>query len=810
MLSAVALLSSCNKEALLEINDKECMIEAVSGGFEATVEFTTNLTWHIEGMVDWIAVTPNNGIKGHNVVTINVLQNEAEEGQCAPERSATLTLCTGDIRKEIRIHQEGEREIFDISGRVTEIPAEGKTFSFAVEANSDYAVDSDSEWITVVSTKAVKSSEIVVTVAQNTTFEPRTGNITISGIPFDARVIEITQEAANRFASGKGTEAAPYVITTVDQLKAVGEVLDTLSITYFELGADIDLASESNWAPLKPVNKDYRIMLDGKNHTISNMYSSCEVYPGLFGLVSGQISNLKLDNCHVVTQKGTHGGVLGAWAGNNVASLTAQIENVHATNCVVESYEGATATSCLGGLFGCAGGSVFKNCSYNGRIRHYTAGVEAAAGGIVGRSYMATAFDGCSFNGEITVNKSRNTGGICGKADNRKTDTGELVVPVFYNCKTSGTITSGVDLIGGICAWLGGVDAKNCESTMTLNVGKNASSSYGYSGGIFGYSTTNCKVNVASCHYKGEIKLATNANVSAGIMGQTASTAEITDCVAEGSIKGDASFVASVLGYGSAGASVVIRSCRAAMDLTAKQYVGGIFGQGNANLPKITIDRCSYVGDLISTGGYASGIAARDNKSVLEISDCFVGGSITSNAFICAGVDSDTNTDTKIYSCLVTANISAPYATGGICGRCCNATNIGTNLDVSTGNVVKDCIVWSAAMTSNNKTAPSAGYSSGAIVGFTGLQNIMENCVRRPDMAFDMFPAAEYNVLTDNENASSASPLTRAFTDAAADKFYAPYNGKAAAVGETPSAVAVRLGWSADKWDLSKDIPVLK
>ena len=52
---------------------------------------------------------------------------------------------------------------------------------------------------------------------------------------------------------------------------------------------------------------------------------------------------------------------------------------------------------------------------------------------------------------------------------------------------------------------------------------------------------------------------------------------------------------------------------------------------------------------------------------------------------------------------------------------------------------------------------------------------------------------------TDQNNASSEAPLTTR-----------AYHGKAAAADATVSSIAQTLGWSADIWDFSTELPILK
>ncbi len=804
------LAVACKPEPTLEVGISTMGVGCKDVKVE-TVSILSNLDWAITTDVDWITVNPAFGT-GSGEFTITIDDNIAPEGQKSEDRYATITVSAGVLQETIEVHQFGEDKVFEVGEGAT-LEAAGGQITVKVEANLAYEVSISEAWITRAETKAVKTDNLVFNVAAYDGFDaPRTGTITISPSKGDLKTVTVTQNPGKRFASGSGTEADPWVIMDAAQLNRVRDVLDTTRHSYFKLGADIDLKEYDPWVPLTVENLDYRLYLDGQNHTISNMKVSGTKYAGFVGLLTGGLKNIKFDSCTSTGTGGSSAGIIGGWMGNNNASLTATLENVTCTNCMVQSDAAANGSNAtVGGLCGNAGGTTFKNCSFQGELNETNANAEGAAGGICGHSYVACVFENCSFQGLINSNGSRNIGGICGKAEWKKNAEGTVVaVPEFKNCKSDGIITSTRDLIGGIAAWIGGGNVTGCSSTMTLNVSKNASSNYGYSGGIIGYSTSGSEVVIDNCQYDGDIVLATNANVSAGIIGQSASKITITNCTSKGSIKGSASFLAGMIAYTNNGGSLEITKCSSTMEFNGVGYIGGMFGQGNAAVTSVKIDRCHYNGNITGTGSQLGGIIGRDNNSVVAISNCIAEGTITGGNMDMGGLSGINSKGSSITNSIALNTLVGAYSFGGIIARCCNGQNIGTNLSVSTNNTIKGCIAWNPSMTSTKKTAPATGYSTGAVVGFSGLLNTLEDCVRRPDMVFECFPDTKYDVLVDHENANAENPLARAFTNATDDKYYAPYNGKVAAEGETASQVAKRLGWDETIWDLSGSVPALK
>jgi hypothetical protein len=105
--------------------------------------------------------------------------------------------------------------------------------------------------------------------------------------------------AAEAFASGSGTSADPYIITTAQHLYDVRDH----SGSYFELGGNINVGAfiETNvggWLPIG-INQNYPFngTLDGKGYSITGLWVSLgdNDYAGLFGAVTNTaISNVNI------------------------------------------------------------------------------------------------------------------------------------------------------------------------------------------------------------------------------------------------------------------------------------------------------------------------------------------------------------------------------------------------------------------------------------------------------------------------------------------------------------------------------------
>ena len=120
--------------------------------------------------------------------------------------------------------------------------------------------------------------------------------------------------------TGEGTEASPYLIASLDDLKFFRDKVNAddkkynAAGVYFELAADIDMTGE-NWVGIGSINADHGFMgnFDGKNFKIKNLTINNPAlvggyaYAGLFSITEGTdnnqnfIKNLTIENVTINT-----------------------------------------------------------------------------------------------------------------------------------------------------------------------------------------------------------------------------------------------------------------------------------------------------------------------------------------------------------------------------------------------------------------------------------------------------------------------------------------------------------------------------
>ena len=250
---------------------------------------------------------------------------------------------------------------------------------------------------------------------------------------------------ATSYASGTGTEADPYIIETVGQLKYMEKM--TQEDKYFYNGKffklDNDLTINGEWTPIGTNDKPFRGNFDGDGHTIYGNLKFTGVVQngavGLFGFTGNNAVIKNLTNRATITSTYDNGAnFTGAIVGRALNNLTMQ-------NCsnygVVKG-----GTSFVGGLIGNVylgkDGQNYKTiieaCHNEGNVTcTYTGTASSSVGGIVGvvngniNADPVLEVKGC-YNRNVILSSDKTGGlysaGILGLVQNAKKDASQVKV----------------------------------------------------------------------------------------------------------------------------------------------------------------------------------------------------------------------------------------------------------------------------------------------------------------------------------------------------------------------------------------------
>lgn len=185
--------------------------------------------------------------------------------------------------------------------------------------------------------------------------------------------------------TGSGTEADPYLISSLADLQSFRDSVDagtTTSGKYWKLTADIDMGgSANNWNPIGSSTYPFKGNFDGDGHILSNLYVSGTSIAALFHVGGGSYKNLGIENAVISTSTGlsVSGAALGAWYSDNGLGNTVTVENCYATIS-----------------------SLSVNCNDNGG--GYASGLIGGRGSVSSGSYITNSY--VIFTGSATINNA--------------------------------------------------------------------------------------------------------------------------------------------------------------------------------------------------------------------------------------------------------------------------------------------------------------------------------------------------------------------------------------------------------------------
>ena len=360
----------------------------------------------------------------------------------------------------------------------------------------------------------------------------------ISGLLAALLLMSMSVVTVSAYASGTGTQADPYLITSAKELQNVNS---DLSASY-KLAADIDLKGV-DFVPLGNVeNGAFTGTFDGNGFTIFNLDMHAGKYAGLFGCNEGTIKNVTLDNIYVYGNR-----YLGGVCGQNTKYGT--VENCTVLGGLVTS-DGGIEDIAAGGIIGQNDGQANSQFVNSDDVNVKAKKNVVYAGGIIGNNRTILTIEAQNF-GNICSSDAYHSycGGIIG--------CNEAEVKIS-NSRNSGNITAK----SARGAWCGGLlgdagdNSKICYSSNTGNiyschVYSHYITSYSYTGGIVGkfangVITNSMNAGSVTADYDYVDNVSYFGSYVGGIIGYSGT--RIENCYNTGLIKGDWS-VGGIAGY---------------------------------------------------------------------------------------------------------------------------------------------------------------------------------------------------------------------------------------------------------------------
>ncbi|MBQ1227864.1 MAG: PDZ domain-containing protein, partial [Alistipes sp.] len=212
---------------------------ATDGG-STIVIFTSSDAWTAEAINNradaWCSVSPTSGSAGASKITITTTANDTTD-----DRTATIVIKSGTAQKSIAVSQK-QKDALTVTSSKFEVSADGEDIEIEVKANIDFNVEieeSAKSWVTHRSTRAMKSSTLIIEVDENDGSEKRKANISITGGGLK-ETITIYQESNKPSIVISQNE---YVVSSNGETIAV-DVASNVNVTV-ELPTEIDWISEN-------------------------------------------------------------------------------------------------------------------------------------------------------------------------------------------------------------------------------------------------------------------------------------------------------------------------------------------------------------------------------------------------------------------------------------------------------------------------------------------------------------------------------------------------------------------------------------
>ena len=209
-------------------------------GGNGSISFTASEAWTVEVINSradsWISIHPTSGDAGKATITVTTEQNDTPD-----DRSATIIIKAGSAEQSINVSQK-QKDALTVTASSFEVGAEGGEVVIEVKANIDFEyeiAESANEWVTYESTRALKTTTLLFTIAKNEDLEKREAKIYISSG-------ELSEEITIYQVGGEPTivlSQSDYVVSSAGETIAV-MVASNIDVVV-DLPADADWVTEN-------------------------------------------------------------------------------------------------------------------------------------------------------------------------------------------------------------------------------------------------------------------------------------------------------------------------------------------------------------------------------------------------------------------------------------------------------------------------------------------------------------------------------------------------------------------------------------
>lgn len=327
-------LFSCEKQEQKPVDYFSLSEQTVQAGSLAgtySVTLSTDQPWRLVNSADWCKVLPESGNAapepGDKLYVI------VQENTGLDSRSCEVTIEAGERQLQLEIvqaHRAGVR----LKQKSCTIDASAQQYTFEVWSSGDFVAEvdeSDRDWLSVVDTKAMQLTGIVLSVTENPSYTRR-GHITLKGPDGNERIEVVQSGTIIRFddpafeqycmewdTDHDGTLSLEEA-RKVEEIKITGSVHSVAGLEYFtqikalecdvtldvlDLNALKELLSLRIWGRVKDLRVDqaeqlfsvYIANLQDETLNISDKKNLYWVYIDNYSLYRSPLRSIRINNC---------------------------------------------------------------------------------------------------------------------------------------------------------------------------------------------------------------------------------------------------------------------------------------------------------------------------------------------------------------------------------------------------------------------------------------------------------------------------------------------------------------------------------
>lgn len=167
-------LFSCQKAPELTLSGPSS-IELSADGSKSSFTITANRDWTARSSESWIIISPSSGTASDGPITITV---SCAANTTYDDRTATITVTMEELTQTVSVRQPANLGIV-LPTQSFDLQSDSKTIEVEVQANVQYTVSTSADWIKQTGTKGLTSKKLTFSIAENKTYDPREGKITI-------------------------------------------------------------------------------------------------------------------------------------------------------------------------------------------------------------------------------------------------------------------------------------------------------------------------------------------------------------------------------------------------------------------------------------------------------------------------------------------------------------------------------------------------------------------------------------------------------------------------------------------------------